>query len=458
MPWDRSELAVAELHHSADGVRLVNTTVVAGGGRCSVCQPMFGRDGALYFVMDCDAAGEADPDNFWNLHVYSVGDVRRVTSELAEFGEPHWVFGSRRLVEVGAGQLVAVRTDAEGDRLVRIDAVSGGVAPVPAPFVEFSMLSSAAGDGVLMVAASAQREAAVVQLHATNAVTVVKAPAPVLADADVSVAEPLRYPTRDGGFAHAFFYAPTSTRYRGLPGTRPPLLVVVHGGPTARSSAAFNIVRQYWTTLGYAVLDVNHRGSTGYGRAYRQRLRGEWGELDVSDIADAVAQVVRDERVDPEKICIRGSSAGGYTVLRALTVHPGRFRAGASYYGIGSLITLAELTHKFEAHYVDVLIGEVFDPARVAEPTSRYRSRSPLFEMDRIESALIVFQGDEDKVVPVAVAREVVETLERNGVEHEYVEYKAEGHGFRRAETRIDALERETDFFRRALGLDAVSG
>ena len=227
---------------------------------------------------------------------------------------------------------------------------------------------------------------------------------------------------------------------------------MVHGGPTGSASPAFAPLKQYFTTSGFAVFDVNHRGSTGFGRDYRQRLLGNWGEIDTSDIADGIQFLVDQGRADADAVFIRGGSAGGYAVLRALTEFPDLFRGGASYYGIGNLITLAEITHKFESRYTDQLIGEPYDPATASLPSSRYTQRSPSFFMDQIRCPVIVFQGLEDKVVPPALAEEIIATLKRNGVAHEYHAYEGEGHGFRQIETRIDSLKRELEFYQAIFG------
>jgi dipeptidyl aminopeptidase/acylaminoacyl peptidase len=199
--------------------------------------------------------------------------------------------------------------------------------------------------------------------------------------------------------------------------------------------------------MGYAVLDINHRGSTGFGREFRQSLAGQWGEYDCKDIKAGIDFVVKKRWADPRLVFIRGSSAGGYAVLRALTRYPGLFSGGASYYGIGNLITLSEITHKFESRYTDQLLGECFDAIKSRRDNSRYVKRSPLFDMDKIQCPIILFQGAEDQIVPPGIAYEIIDLLKRNGIHYSYTEYPDEGHGFRKAETRIDAMERESAFF-----------
>ncbi len=303
-------------------------------------------------------------------------------------------------------------------------------------------------DSVLMVAADRETDGALVELNLEgHTFKVIKQLPPLLSQADISAAQTVMYQTGDGDQAFAYFYAPRNANYECTDGTLPPMLVFVHGGPTSRTTPAFNPTKQFWTTLGFAVLDVNHRGSTGHGRAYRQALLGQWGNIDAADIVDAVAYVVAKGMADQNKVFIRGGSAGGYAVLRVLTEYPNIFRAGACYYGIGNLQTLAQITHKFEARYLDGLLGEIYDVEKAQSEKSPYYQRSPLFFMHKVKSPMILFQGEDDKVVPPAVSREVVDTLKQNGVHHDYAEYKGEGHGFRRSDTRIDALQRESKFF-----------
>lgn len=228
---------------------------------------------------------------------------------------------------------------------------------------------------------------------------------------------------------------------------------MVHGGPTSHSSRVFHPLRQYFASLGFAVLDINHRGSTGYGRRYRQRLLGNWGEMDVADIISCMDHAIANQLVDSSRVFIRGGSAGGYAVLRALTRFPERFAGGACYYGIGNLVTLSEITHKFESCYANRLLGEDFDPQQSRQPGSRYMTRSPLNELENLRAPLILFQGLDDKVVPPEVSREIVQVLEQQGIHYQYTEYAGEGHGFRKTASRVDSLKKETSFYRDILGI-----
>ena len=223
------------------------------------------------------------------------------------------------------------------------------------------------------------------------------------------------------------------------------------GGPTAHSVGSFDLQKQFWTNRGFAVFDVNHRGSSGYGRAFRDSLYGQWGEKDVSDIIDGIRYLTEQGLAAADQVCIRGKSAGGYAVLCALTSYPDCFKAGASYYGIGNLLTLASVTHKFEKFYTDRLIGETFDPVKSLRADSRFQQRSPVNHMSKLQTAMILFQGSLDKVVPPNLAQEVVKLLNSAGVPHIYVEYEDEGHGFRQIANNMDAWQKELNFYRGVL-------
>ena len=450
MPWDCSQVGIAELRLGDDSITTSNDRIIAGGAGCSVCQLSFSPKGDLCFAMDKDSAEDV-ADNFWNLYCYKADadELTRITCDSAEYGEAHWVFGQIRYVFINDNEIIACRTDKDGDALVRINTSLRTASKIDTVFNDFSQLNlGETVDSVLMVAANPEHDSAIVEMKLTdNSFSVVKQLPPILSSSDISSPQTVAYETSDSDQAFAYYYEPRNSKYECTDGSLPPMLVFVHGGPTSRTTPAFNATKQFWTTLGLAVLDVNHRGSTGHGRAYRQALLGQWGVIDAGDIVDGVCHAIENSLADKEKIFIRGGSAGGYAVLRVLTEYPDIFRAGACYYGIGNLQTLAEITHKFEGRYIDGLLGESYDPVNADQPGSPYRQRSPIFFMDRVKSPMILFQGEEDKVVPPAVSREVVETLKQNRVHHEYIEYPGEGHGFRRSETRIDALQRESKFF-----------
>ena len=443
MPWDQSRLMRAQWADEDGGGALRHISAVFDYPDVAVCQPGFMPDNSLVFISEKDSG-------YWNFFVWQAGTVRQLTADQVEYGEAHWVFGQQRWQPVDQRRLVAVATDRQGDSLVLLDWRVDGAPPVATTlgsgFAACSQLRRLQGGDeaqCLLVAGYPDRAPAVLTVGAdTGKLTCIWRTSEAGRGRQGAYRPPeaITFPARDGAAVHAFYYAPRRADRRS------PLMVFVHGGPTGRATAELHLLKQYFVSLGCAVLDVNHRGSTGYGRAYRQRLLGQWGELDVNDIADGVRFVVDQGWVEADKVFIRGGSAGGYVVLCALTRYPQQFAAGVSYYGIGNLITLAEVTHKFEARYTERLVGEAFDRRTATLPDSLYRQRSPIFSLSSLRSPLILFQGLDDRVVPPAVSREMAAALEANGLRYAYHEYAGEGHGFRQAQTRIDSLAKETAF------------
>ncbi len=474
MPWDDTELWVADLvfqdgEASFQNVEQLNVSISRGGG-ASICQLLFSNNDRLFFSADyqrCSgsqkdtASGKSvDANNYWNVHVYDFTnqEIKPVTSDAFEYGYPHWVYGDHRIVQFTDTQLLTVASAPEGDALVLIDQVSlesTRFRPDAAPSTLQHLNSDGSGVCVLEelgfgAGASVIKLTLPESVDTVNCVTVI---ASTRCAIDVSSAQPISFSTADGEQAHGFYYPPTNQAQQALTSASalPPLLVMVHGGPTARAYGHFDLQKQFWTSRGFAILDVNHRGSTGYGRAFRDSLYGYWGERDTSDIVDGVRHLIDQAKVDPERICIRGKSAGGYAVLRALTEYPELFRVGACYYGIGNLITLAEATHKFEKHYTDRLIDEVFDAEHARMLESKFHQRSPINKMTELNSAMIVFQGALDRVVPPSVAQEIIQVLVDANIDHEYVEYSDEAHGFKQADNNIDAWKKELAFYQRVL-------
>jgi dipeptidyl aminopeptidase/acylaminoacyl peptidase len=315
-----------------------------------------------------------------------------------------------------------------------------------APWSTYSSLSTRAGF-LYFIGSYTDRSPTIEQLPLDGrpAETVRSCGGPQLDPADVSTGMHICFSTRDGREAHGFFYAPASHSHQGLAGTQPPLVVMSHGGPTSAASNSLSLRIQYYTTRGWAVLDVNYRGSTGFGREYRCALNGRWGELDVTDCEDGVRFLARTGRINPDQVAIRGGSAGGYTTLAALTTTD-CFRVGASHYGIGDLSALAADTHKFESRYLDGLLGE---HATLIE-------RSPINHLDQFRCPVIFFQGSEDKVVPPNQSRAMAEALRSKGIPVAYLEFPGEGHGFRDAANIIRAVESEFGFFCRVFGIKAA--
>jgi dipeptidyl aminopeptidase/acylaminoacyl peptidase len=441
MPWDGAELWVAELDPAG---RPGPGRRVAGGPGESVFQPEWGPDGTLSFV--------SDRSGWWNLYRWREGTVETLAPMEAELGLPQWVFGMSTRAWLADGTLACAYVRDGLWHLGRLDLRAGALTEVPTPFTVFGDLA-ADGTRVLAVAAGPAEPPAVVRLDpASGEVERLRQEAPVdLGREWISRPEPLRFPGAGGQQAHGFYYAPRNPHHRAPPDERPPLIVRCHGGPTAAATPALDPTVQFWTTRGFAFADVNYAGSTGYGRAYRERLAGGWGVADVQDCVAAAEFLAARGQADPARTAVRGSSAGGFTALCALASHR-TFRAGAVYYGVSDLESLARETHKLEAHYLDRLVGPY------PEARDLYRARSPLYHAERITVPVAFFQGLEDRVVPPEQTERMAEALRARGVEVVCQIFPGEGHGFRRAETLARALEAELALYTRAFGLIPAAG
>jgi dipeptidyl aminopeptidase/acylaminoacyl peptidase len=431
MPWDGCVLYVAD----ADGSAAV---AVAGGPQESITQPTWAPDGTLYFT--------SDRSGFWNLHRFEGGAVSVVCVRDAEFGVPAWVFGTSTFALTEDGRLVAAYSEAGAWRLASIDRTTGELTPIDTPYTYFSDLAPF-GRRVLAVVASPTRTEAIVAIDpATGEVEVLRRDRPDELDPRyISVAVPIEFPTEDGLTAFGFFYPPYNADHVGPEGETPPLLVFTHGGPTSAVDAVLSLKVQFWTSRGFAVLDVNYGGSTGFGRPYRQRLVERWGIVDVDDCVNGARHLAAAGRVDPARLAIRGGSAGGFTTLAALAFRD-VFAAGASHFGVGDLAGLATETHKFESRYLDSLVGPY--PAERA----RYEKRSPVHHVDGFDRPVIFFQGLDDKVVPPDQAESMVSALDRKGIPVAYLAYEGEGHGFRQAANIRRTQDAELYFYARIFG------
>lgn len=429
MPWDATQLHVADL--SASG--LANATVVAGNDRReAVVQPEWSPKGELYCC--------TDRTDWWNIHrLNAAGKVEAVTNVPdGEIGGPHWTFGEKFFRFLHDGGIVAELTQSGEGRAVRIDdgKISElklgevGGCPIPLPNGALAYIAMPADAPPEIVAGG----------------KVLRTAGPKLLDADnVSAGQETTFPTADGSNAHAFYYPPVNADYKPTDGEKPPLIVMIHGGPTSAAQTGFSAAKQYWTTRGFAVVDVNYRGSTGYGREYRQKLDGNWGVADVEDCIAVVKHLVAQGLADPDRVAIRGGSAGGFTVLAALTTSD-VFKAGASHYGVGDLMLLAEETHKFEARYLDRLIGPL------PESENIYKERSPINHLDQMKAAVIFFQGLDDKVVPPSQAKTMVDAMRAQNLPVAHYEFEGEGHGFRKADTQRRVLDLELGFYGKIFG------
>lgn len=366
----------------------------------------------------------------------------------AEFGRPQWTFGISTYDFLGESQIVASYVEQGLDKLCVVDIDSRRVTPCDLPYTSFASVCAAEAGTVYVLAASIDTPEFIGEWRPgwTDLATVKPSTANRLPDSFISRPETLTFPTSGGEVAHGFYYPPTNPDFAGRPGEKPPLLVMSHGGPTGATSVMFRPGIQYWTSRGFGVLDVNYRGSTGYGRAYRDRLQGQWGVLDLDDCCFGAQFLVNRGDVDGDKLAIEGGSAGGYTTLAVLTFRD-TFRAGASYFGISDLELLAKETHKFESRYIEQLIG------RYPQDIHLFRERSPIHHVDQLNSPIIFFQGADDKVVPPNQAERMVDVLREKGLPVAYLLYEGEGHGFRRAENTKRSLEAQWYFFARVFGL-----
>jgi len=435
MPWDETELWLADV---APNGSLQSPQRVAGGNGVSIFQPAWSPDGTLWFV--------ADPDGWWNLHFW---DGRRPVCPLpmeAEFGLPQWVFGMRTFGFTSDGRLICSWNERGAWKAGQFYPASRRLDRFGLDLTEISAVA-VSGDRALFLGGSPSLPTSVVACDTvTGESRVLRSSSSAKIDEGyLSRPEPIDFPTGGGATAHALYYPPRNAEHRAPSGERPPLIVVAHGGPTAAASASLDLKPQFWTSRGFAVLDVNYRGSTGFGRAYRELLQGKWGIADVEDCVNGGRYLADRGLVDPDRLAIRGSSAGGYLVLAALTFHD-LFHTGASYYGISDLEALAKDTHKFESRYLDRLIGPY------PEGAALYRARSPIHHADRLDCPVIFLQGLEDKVVPPNQAEKMVEILRGKHIPVEYLTFEGEQHGFRRAETIRRACEAELAFYGRVFG------
>ena len=467
MPWDGTELCVAAIDDGPDRQEDLSAgpaVVVAGGRDESITQPEWATDGSLVFV--------SDRTNWWNLCRLSAeqvaaavaagpGSAPPVADEVApieaEIGAPHWVFDQSRYALLPDGRILVAFFRDGLDHLGVVPVGGGAVVPVASDITAWSSLR-AFGNGAVAVGASPLSEATVFALDV---------PADPAADGTTPVGHAVLRPSRDLGiepewfsrpepilfattgdrFAHGLHYPPTSPTTVGPDGEAPPLVVMIHGGPTSAARPQLNLGIQFWTSRGFAVVDVNYGGSTGYGRSYRRRLIGEWGIVDVDDCVGATRYLVDHGHADRDKLIIRGGSAGGFTTLAALTFRE-VFAAGCSMYGVADLEALARDTHKFEARYLDSLVGPY--PGR----RDIYEERSPIHHTDELECPTLVLQGLEDEIVPPAQSEMIVAALAEKGVPHAYLAFEGEQHGFRRAETIVRALEAEASFYAQVLGFE----
>ncbi len=437
MPWDGTRLWRATV--AEDGT-LELPRLVAGGEDESIFQPQWSPQADLYFVSDCSG--------FWNLYRDLEGQPQSVFPRSAEFGLPQWQFAMSTYGFSDPETLVMASCENGIWQVQAMDIETGGLRSMPGDISSVSQLIAANGKA-LVLGASPEHSLSVVEWDlSSDRVRNIKPSAEMPLDPSwISKPQDLSFDGPGQTRVHSFFYPPTNPNFIAPGKERPPLIVIGHGGPTGATTGAFNLALQFWTSRGFAVLDVNYRGSTGYGRKYRALLDGQWGIADVEDCVAGAKALVESAAVDPDRLAIRGSSAGGFTTLAALVFHD-VFRAGASYYGIGELEALARDTHKFESRYLDRLIGPY------PETAALYQQRSPINHVQNLSCPVIFFQGLEDKVVPPNQALMMRDALREKGIPVACLLFESEQHGFRNAETIRQALQAELYFYGRVFGFD----
>lgn len=439
MPWDGTHLWTAPL---LDDGTLGEGTLVAGSSNVSAYQPEWSPDGILHYV--------SDESGWWNLYRASDNGQEALCRDDAEYARPQWAFASRTYGFAGNGDIVCAVNRRGVWSLNRLNPNTGTLTPLNVPTGEMGRGDLAvSGITAVVVAGDARRPLSLMRVNLSTGYwdTLRTSSAADVAAEYISTAQTIEFPSNEGRPAYARYYAPRNPEYRSPVGELPPLLTLSHGGPTGASSGALDMSVQFWTSRGFAVVDVNYGGSVGYGRAYRQLLNGNWGVVDVDDCANAALHLVHQGMADGGRLAIRGGSAGGYTTLAALTFR-NVFAAGTSYYGVSDLTALAEDTHKFESRYLDRLV------APYPEGADTYRRRSPINHIDGLSCPIILLQGLEDRIVPPNQAEMMFEAVRSKGIPCAYLPFEGEQHGFRRAENVKRALEAELYFYSRVFGFE----
>ncbi|MGZ6363798.1 MAG: S9 family peptidase [Ktedonobacterales bacterium] len=435
MPWDGTELWTADIQ---DNLILAQKQRVAGGQRESIVEPVWSPDGELHFA--------SDRTGWWNLYRLRDGQIEALHPLDAEFARPHWVFGVSSYAFANPNTIICSYTQNGIWHLARLDTHTNALTPIETPYTVFADVRANNGAAICVAGSPTEPTALVhIDLESGRIEALRRSSANNFDAGYLSRPEPIEFPTEGGRTAHALFYPPHNHNYTSPANEKPPLLVMSHGGPTSAASTAFNPSIQYWTSRGIAVLDVNYGGSTGYGRPYRERLDGQWGIVDVDDSVNGARYLAERGRVDGDRLMITGGSAGGYTVLCALTFRD-VFKAGASHYGVSNLEGDMLDTHKFESRYTESLVGPY--------PAQRdvYYQRSPINFTGRLSCPVIFFQGLDDKVVLPGQSELMVQALREKGVPVAYLPFEGEGHGFRRAENIKRSLDAELYFYGKVFG------
>ncbi len=430
MSWDETELWQADIHSDGD---VSNVLKIAGGEQTSIYNPQWTDDNQLIYVSDFNG--------WW--HIYLNSELSHDFVEI-EFGFPQWQFGCNSFQLIG-DQIYAIGTKAGEQNLYKIDLKTSKVDLLEKQFCYFNGEFTQAGEQLLFMAASKTKPLSIYVLEInTNQIRDLIPAKNNTKLQSISEGQHLVFNTTQDATAFGFYYPPKNDNYTNPADELPPLIVMSHGGPTGMTDAGFNLQVQFWTNRGFAVADVNYRGSTGYGRKFRDSLKGQWGLYDVDDCIAMAQHLAQEGKVDINRLAIRGGSAGGYTTLCALTFHD-KFKVGMSRYGVADLLSLAQDSHKFEIRYLDSVVGPL------PESEKLYLERSPSEHTDKLSCPILLLQGSDDKVVPPSQSEAMVKALKAKGLAYQYIEFEGEGHGFRKPETIIKAFEAELEFYKKYL-------
>ncbi len=438
MPWDGCELWVADIEA---GGALLNPKLVAGSNTESIFQPEWSPDGVLHFV--------GETNGWWNLYRWKNSKIEAIYPMEAEFGEPQWVFGMFTYDFLSPTKILCCYSQKGTWYLATVDSSSKELIPLGTTYTDFSDIRVGNGFGIFLAGSPTQPLSVIRMDTETERLEIIRQSFEVTVDPEnFSIPYPIRFPTTGGREAHANYYPPKNKEYNAPKSERPPLMVISHGGPTSASGTTLRYNIQYWTSRGMAVLDVNYGGSTGYGREYRHRLNGNWGVVDVDDCCNGALYLVKERLADAKRLTIHGGSAGGYTTLACLTFRNDVFKAGASHYGLSELEVFVKDTHKFESRYLYSLIGPY------PEMKDLYLERSPINYTKNLGCPLILFQGDEDRVVPPSQSQMMFEAVRAKELPVAYLLFEGEQHGFRKAENIKRSFEAELYFYSKIFGFD----
>ncbi|MEM8985835.1 MAG: prolyl oligopeptidase family serine peptidase [Pseudomonadota bacterium] len=437
LPWDNTSLWVGDIDQAGE---IVNRRKLNDGVRESILQPRWKDNETLYFI--------SDRTDWWNIHVWKNGEIHVVHKRSADFAFPLWLLGENHYDFLPNGDIIARFVEDQSYALGRISTSNGALTPIPLDGGEPGGFV-VGDDSIYVVVRSKTGHDILAQYDISTGETSVirQIDEPRLEDNFISQAQAVSFNTSNGEKAYAYYYAPANPQFRAPAEDKPPLIVKMHGGPTFHTSPYLNYDIQFWTSRGFALLDVNYRGSSGFGRAFRRSLYGEWGVKDIEDAINGALYIADEGLVDRDRLLIRGSSAGGFAVLAALAFHD-VFAGGGNYFGVSDLEMIAKDTHKFESHYFEHLVGPY------PEARTTFIERSPINSIERLNKPLITLQGADDKVVPPNQSELIFEALKADGTPTAYLLFDDEKHGFQKAETRKRALEAELYFYGKILGFE----